>query len=146
MIQLQRGELNNMVATCTRNKSLSGNVTFLFSFSHKLTKQSWKFIPFRVPPSLNYSPSYDLFTVNIDYTSPEVFTASTSANTANVHLLDGDYFVKIYEQYSTTNLNPQLSYDVVYEGTSRVYFSGSPENELISYTGGSEVFKIYNSQ
>lgn len=143
MIQLQRGELNNMVATCSRNKTLTGNVNYLWSMTHKLTNKNWRFLPFRVPPDVNYAPSYDLFTLNIDYNIPEVFTASTSANTANIHLLDGQYFVKIYEQYSSTNLLPQLSHDVVYEGIADVNYSGSPQNELITYSGTGEVFKVY---
>lgn len=121
-----------------------GNVIYLWSMTHKLTNQNWKFIPYPIPTIVNYAPSYDLFTINVDENSPEVFTASTSANTVNLHLIEGQYFVKIYEQYSTTNLNPQLSYDVVYEGSAMVNYSGSPQNEIISYTGGSQIFKVYN--
>ena len=145
MVQIEKGILNTgVVATCSRNKMLTGNVTYLWSMFHKLTNQSWKFIPYRIPSIVSYAPSYDLFTINVDDSIPEVFTASTSANTVNVHLLEGQYFVKIYEQVSATNLNPQLSYDIVYEGIATVYFSGSPQNELISYSGNSNVFKVYN--
>ena len=144
MIQIQRGELNDVVATCSRNKMLSGSVTYLWTMTHKLSRQNWKFLPFRVTPAVLYPPSYDLFTVNVDYNQPEVFTASTSANTANLHFIDGQYFVKIYEQTSTTNLNPNLSYNVVYEGIANVNFSGSPQNQIVSYTGGTNIFKIYN--
>lgn len=144
MIQIQRGELNDVVATCSRNKMLTGSVTYLWTMTHKLSRQNWKFLPFRVPPAVPYPPSYDLFTVNVDYNQPEVFTASTSANTVNLHLIEGQYFVKIYEQTSTTNLNPNLSYNVVYEGTANVNWSGSPQNQIVSYTGGTNIFKIYN--
>ena len=144
MIQIQRGELNDVVATCSRNKMLTGSVTYLWTMTHKLSRQNWKFLPFRVQPSVPYPPSYDLFTVNVDYNQPEVFTASTSANTVNLHLIEGQYFVKIYEQTSTTNLNPNLSYNVVYEGTANVNWSGSPQNQIVSYTGGTNIFKIYN--
>lgn len=144
MIQIQRGELNDVVATCSRNKMLTGSVTYLWTMTHKLSKQNWKFIPFRVAPAVSYPPSYDLFTVNVDYNQPEVFTASTSANTANLHFIDGQYFVKIYEQTSTTNLNPNLSYNVVYEGIADVNWSGSPQNQIVSYTGNTNIFKIYN--
>lgn len=144
MVQIQRGELNNVVATCSRNKMLTGSVTYLWSMTHKLTNQNWKFLPYRIPPAVNYAPSYDLFAINVDYNLPEVFTGATANSSVNVHLLDGQYYVKIYEQYSTTNLNPQLSYDVVYEGTATVNFSGSPQNEIISYTGTGQVFKVYN--
>lgn len=145
MIQIQRGEVNNLVATCSRNKTLTGNnVNYLWSMTHKLTNQNWRFLPYRIPPLVNYAPSYDLFVLNVDYSLPEVFTGATSSNDANAHLLDGQYYVKIYEQYSSTNLNPQLSHDVVYEGTADVNFSGSPQNEIITYSGTGQVFKIYN--
>jgi hypothetical protein len=36
-----------------------------------------------------------------------------------------------------------LSYEVVYEGTATVNYSGTPQNELISYSGGNNVFKVY---
>lgn len=144
MIQIQKGTFNEVVATCSRNKTLTGNVTYLWSMTHKLTKQNWKFIPFRVPATVDYAPSYDLFTMNVDSSSPEVFTASTSANTVNLHLEPGQYFVKIYEQCSTTNLNPMLSYDYVYEGTANVNWSGSPQNEIIAYTANTDVFIVYN--
>lgn len=144
MIQIEAGTLNEVVATCSRNKTLTGNVTYLWSMTHKLTKQNWKSIPFRINPIVGYVPSYDLFTMNVDYTSPEVFTASTSGNTVNLHLEPGQYFIKIYEQCSNINLNPMLSYDVVYEGTATVNYSGSPQNDIVSYSGGTEVFKVYN--
>jgi hypothetical protein len=144
MVQIEKGQLNDVVATCSRNKMLTGNVTYLWSMTHKLTNKNWKFLPFRIQPSVNYAPSYDLFTINVDDSIPEVFTASTSANTVNLHLEPGQYFVKIYEQLSSSNLNPQLSYDVVYEGTATVNYSGSPQNEIVSYSGTGEVFKVYN--
>ena len=144
MVQIEAGTFNEVVATCSRNKTLTGNVTYLWSMTHKLTKENWKFIPFRIIPSVNYAPSYDLFTMNVIDTSPEVFTASTSANTVNIHLIPGQYFVKIYEQCSTSNLNAMLSYDVVYEGTATVNYSGSPQNEIVSYSGNTNIFKVYN--
>ena len=144
MVQIQRGELNNVVATCSRNKTLTGNVYYLWSMTHKLSNENKKFLPYRIPPDVNYAPSYDLFTINVDYNLPEVYTGATSSNPVNIHLLDGQYYVKIYEQYSSTNLNPQLSHDVVYEGIADVNYSGSPQNEIITYTGVTDVFKIYN--
>lgn len=142
MILLDQNILNTATATCSVNKQLS-NPTYLWSIKHKLTNQSWKFIPFKIPAQVNYNPSYDLFTIRTDFTQPEVFTASTSANTVNLHLIAGDYFVKVYEQVSTTNLNPNLSFDVVYETTARVIGEPSSENTTVAYTANTEVFTIY---
>jgi hypothetical protein len=72
-----------------------------------------------------------------------VFTAVTIDNTVNLHLIPGDYFVKVYEQSSTTNLNPSLSYDVVYETTARVIGTGNTQNELVSYSANTDIFTVY---
>jgi len=142
MVQIEKGTLNQVVATCSRNKTLTGNVSYLWSMTHKLSKQNWKFIPYQVPTIVNYAPSYDLFNINVIDTQPEVFIYSGITN-VNLHLIPGQYFVKIYEQCSTSNLNPMLSYEVVYEGTATVNYSGTPQNELISYSGGNNIFKVY---
>jgi hypothetical protein len=147
MIQITQGELNNVVATCSRNKQLTGNVTYLWSITHKLTKQNWKFIPFLLPSdSIGYAPSYDLFQINTDFTEPENFIAIGYTQPVNLHLIQGQYFVKIYEQTSTTNLNTQSAYDVVYEGMINVLGTNAPYEEIVSYSGNTgQVFKVYDS-
>lgn len=142
MVQIEKGTFNQVVATCSRNKTLTGTVYYLWSMTHKLTKQNWKFIPYQVPTIVPYAPSYDLFNMNVIDTQAEVFIY-TGTTDVNLHLIPGQYFVKIYEQCQRTNLNPMLSYDVVYEGTATVNYSGSPQNEIISYSGGTDVFKVY---
>lgn len=141
MIYLIEGQ-NNAAATCSRNKTLTGSVSYLWCMKHKLSGQSWKFVPFQIPPSLN-SPSYDLFSIKIDYDTPEVLTGATMTGQTNVHLIDGEYFVKIYEQSSALsgNTNPMLAYDVVYEIISQVSSSGS--TQPTSYTGTTSIYKIY---
>ncbi len=46
MIPINQAELNTVVATCSRNKQLTGTVYYLWTITHKLTKQNWKFIPY----------------------------------------------------------------------------------------------------
>jgi len=142
MIYLNEGENNLVTATCSANKMLSGSPTYLWSIRHKLTNKSWKFIPYRIQPSVDYNPTFDQFTINIDDSQPEVYTASTAINTVNLHLLSGQYYVKVYEQQSTTNLNPNYSYDVVYEGIATVRGSGTPTQQ-VSYTGTTDIFIVY---
>jgi len=141
MIILNQSQTNTATATCSLNKVLS-NPTYLWSMRHKLTNQSWKFLPYRTPDNVDYEPSWDLFTIKIDNNQVESFTGD-SINAVNLHLLPGDYFVKVYEQASPTNLNPNYSYDVVYETTARVIGTGNTQNELISYTANTDVFTIY---
>lgn len=141
MIYLQQGDINqNALVTCSRNKSLYGAVTYLWTIKHKLSQQSWKFIPYREPSITSYEPSKDLFYISIDDSSPEVLIGQSNLTT-NLHLIPGEYYLKIYEQTSTTNLNPALSYDVVYEGMLIVN-AADPINQ-IAYSGNSEVIIIY---
>lgn len=143
MIILNQGQ-NNMNATCSRNKTLTGAVSYLFSWKHKLSGQVWRFVPYQIPTTVNYAPGYDLFSVKIDLgTSESYLTGATTTGQTNVHLLDGEYYVKVYEQTQSMsgNTNPQLAYDVVYETLGIVNYSAS--TAPISYSGTPDVFKIY---
>jgi hypothetical protein len=71
---------------------------------------------------------------------PEVYIGS-NVTTSNLHLIPGEYYVKIYEQTSSSNLNPSLSYDVVYEGMM-VVLSEDPIEE-IEYTGTTNTWVVY---
>ena len=141
MIYLQQGNINQpTLVTCSRNKSLTGAVTYLWTVKHKLSQQSWKFIPYRQPENLGYEPSKDLFFISVDDSQPEVVIGSFNTS-VNLHFIPGEYYVKIYEQYSPTNLQPSQSFDYVWEGMMIVN-PASPINQ-IAYTGNSEVIIIY---
>ena len=142
MIYLQQGNINQpTLVTCSRNKTLTGAVTYLWTVRHKLSQQSWKFIPYRSPATTTYEPSKDLFYISVDETLPELLIG-TSGTSANVHLIPGEFYLKIYEQYGN-GLNPQLSYDVVYEGMLIV--ESSDPIGTINYTGNSESVIIYQN-
>ncbi len=78
MIPINQAELNTVVATCSRNKQLTGTVYYLWTMTHKLTKQNWKFIPYLLPATgaIGYEPSYDQFQIDVDSGSSEVFIAT----------------------------------------------------------------------
>ena len=143
MIILQEG-YNNANATCSRNKNLTGSVCYLFSFKHKLSQEVWRLVPYRIPPSVAYSPGYDLFSITIDPNQPEAFlTGATTTGQTNVHLIEGEYYVKVWEQSTSLsgNTNPNLAYDVVYETIAQVNYSAS--TQPITYSGTSDIYKIY---
>ena len=144
MIYLNQNQNNQAAAVCSRNKTLTGNVQYLWSMVHKLSNQRFRFIPFRVPPSISgYEPAYDLFCIDIDDSIPEVLTGATICGETNVHLIPGEYALKVYEQYSTTNLNPALSHDVVYETLVNVV--GTNQNNPTVYSGTTDTYYvIYN--
>jgi len=143
MIYLTTGQNNIVWATCSRNKTLA-NPNYLWSMTHKLTNKSWKFLPFRLIPSTTYTTPYDLFAINIDYNTPEIYTGATSTgSTVNIHFTPGQYYIKIYEQTSSTNLNPNLASDVVWESTATVIDPSLPPNNIVSYPAKTDIFKVY---
>jgi len=85
-----------------------------------------------------------LFCIDIDASIPNVLTGATSCGETNVGtLIPGEYYVKIYEQMSTSNLDPMLAHDVVQE--TLLHVVGINQNIPTTYTGGTDgVFIIYN--
>jgi hypothetical protein len=144
MIYLIEGQ-NNAAATCSRNKTLTGQVSYLWSMKHKLSGQVWRFVPYRVLPDVLYPPGYDLFSIKIDLSTPEVLTGATTSGQTNVHLIDGEYYVKIWEQSTSLsgNTNPMSAHDVVYETIADVKYSAS--TTPISYSGTTDIYKVYES-
>jgi len=146
MIQITQAQLNTVVATCSRNKQLTGSVYYLWTMTHKLTKQNWKFIPYLLPATgaVGYEPSYDQFQIDVDSASAEVFIATGTTTPVNLHLIPGHYYVKIYEQASPTNLNPLTAFDVVYEGMANIIGTNPVYNDIEVYTGNTNTtFKVY---
>ena len=146
MIQITQAQLNTVVATCSRNKQLTGSVYYLWTMTHKLTKQNWKFIPYLLPATgaVSYEPSYDQFQIDVDSASAQVYIATGTTTPVNLHLIPGHYYVKIYEQASSTNLNPLTAFDVVYEGMANIIGTNPVYNDIEVYTGNTNTtFKVY---
>lgn len=139
MVIVQQGTYNTPIATCSRNKTLAAPY-YLWTIRHKLANQAWQFIPYRRQSITTYPPSYDIFELNIDETQPESYIGTINS-VCNLHLIPGEYYTKIYEQVSSTNLQPSLAYEVVYEGTMLV----QPQNpiEQIEYTGTTNTWIVY---
>lgn len=144
MIILNQG-YNEANATCSRNKTLTGSVCYLWSMKHKLSGEVTRFVPYRIQPSVNYAPGYDLFSVTINPDSANAYlTGATMTGQTSLNIYDGEYYVKIYEQSTSLsgNTNPSLAYDVVYEGIARVNYSAS--TAPVQYSGTSDTYIIFN--
>jgi hypothetical protein len=142
MIYANQGQQNNPAAVCSRNNTLSGVVYYLWYMTHKLSGKKYYFIPFRLIPPIDYPPLYDVFCLNIDDSIPQVLTGTTCGQ-VNVHLIPGEYYLEVYSQNSNTNLNPALSYELVYQTLVNVV--GDNLNIPNTYTGNSDsTFIIYN--
>ena len=81
------------------------NPTYLFSFQHKLSNEFFYVIPYQYG-SLYQKPQYDWFDLNIDFDLPQSLINNTTTGMTNLWLIPGEYLVRLYEQTSTTNLNP----------------------------------------
>jgi hypothetical protein len=144
MIYLNQGENNEAAAICSRNKWLTGSVSYLWSMQHKLSQERFRFVPYLIPSTASFSPPYDLFCINIDDSIPEVLTGTTSCGQTNVHLIPGEYDLKVYEQSYTLsgNTNPQYAYDVVYETLVNVV--GVNGYDPTVWSGTSNTYIVYN--
>ena len=141
MIYLYQDQNNTVPAVCSRNGFLM-DPNYLWDVTHKLSAQNWRFIPFRIPPSTDYKPGYDLFCIQVSG-GTQVYTGATScSNSVNVDLIPGEYFIKIYEQYSPSNLIPSEDDDIVYE--TIMWVIGVNQNQPITYSGNSDIFILYN--
>jgi len=140
MIYLNQGQNNQVAAICTRNETLSGTVYFLWSLTHLLSNKKYRFIPYMVTSQVP-NPYYDLFCIEVNDSIPQVLTGATSCGQTNVHLIPGEYSLAVFEQYSPSNLNPQLSNDLIYNnlvtvvGTNQydpaIYQSGQTDTYII---------------
>jgi hypothetical protein len=141
MLYINQSQLTQVPATCSRN-NINGGGVYLWEMIHKLTGQYWSFIPYRIPPITTYQPGYDLFCITVDDTQPESLTGNTVCGDCNVHLIPGEYWVRIYSQTSTTNLFFAFADELVYETIGNVV--GVNQNEPVTYSGTSDIFIVYN--
>jgi hypothetical protein len=112
MIILQQYTNNEFPVTASMNVTIS-NPVYLFQFQHKLTNEYHYIIPYKVPTSYS-KPSYDMFLMNVDFSFPESLTNNTSTS-GNLHLIPGEYLLRVYQQTSTSNLDPALSQGEIYQ-------------------------------
>lgn len=142
MIYLNQGQLNQPAVVCERNTLMTGTTYYLWSVTHKLTSQNWSFLPYKIPPSVSYQPGYDLFCITVDDTIPQSLTGNTTCGSCNVHLIPGEYYIKIYGQSSATNLDVDNAQELVYE--TIMWIVGTNQNNPITYSGTSDIFIVYN--
>jgi hypothetical protein len=115
----------------------------MWNMEHKLSGEIFNFIPYRIPPTTNYKPGYDLFNIGIFDNIPESLTGDTMTGQTNVHLIPGEYFLKVYQQMSGNTLQPTTEENVVFQTLVNVV--GTNQNIPVSYQGEDDIFIIYNS-
>ena len=111
MFLIKKGERNELVVSVSLNKTLP-NPTYLFSFTHILSKETIRFIPQNISTATNRFDEFVFFESqyeNLNVVPPRV-----------TFPYDGQYYYSIYEQVSTTNLNPLLAFNKVAEGRTLI--------------------------
>ena len=91
MIRLTKGQTENIILTLTE-KQLLTSPNYLFIFENRSTNTEIKFVRLNNTDISAYKERYNEFTIVVN----------SFFNTA----LNGQYTYSIYEQASTTNLNP----------------------------------------
>jgi len=103
----------NSIVSCdvtVSNESELNNPTYLWCLTNLDSNVKKYFIPYNA--TIPNATRYDTFTFTTDNFAPEVLTGST----CNLHLKQGQYRYTIYDQISTTNLDPLLSNSMVETG------------------------------
>lgn len=144
MIYVHQNQVNQAAAVCSRNATIA-NPVFLWNMVHKLSLKVYNFIPFEIPSNTTYFPAYDLFCFNINDQIPEVLSGASVCGQTNVHLIPGEYYLKVWEQTSNSNLTPPTDNNlIVYQTLVNVI--GVNQNVPITYSTPTDesVFIIYN--
>ncbi len=142
MIYLYQNQYTNASGSCSRNSTMV-DPYYMWNMEHKLSGEIFNFIPYRIPPTTNYKPGYDLFNIGIFDNIPESLTGDTMTGQTNVHLIPGEYFLKVYQQMSGNTLQPTTEENVVFQTLVNVV--GTNQNIPVSYQGEDDIFIIYNS-
>lgn len=91
MIRLTKGQTQNIILTLTE-KQLLTSPNYLFVFENRSTNTEIKFVKLNATDTSAYKDRFNQFSIVVN----------TYFNTA----LNGQYTYTIYEQASTSNLNP----------------------------------------
>lgn len=119
--------------------------TYLFALQNAQSGVRTTFIPRNISnvyPSF-YANKYDVFQFNTNKSEPEEYIASGSTD-CNIHLVDNNqYWLGVYEQVSTTNLNTGLSHDkllsslaFIFVNEDDTYYTGNTTPNNVIYYGG----------
>ena len=131
MIKITRGQANVVVITL-KEKTTLANPKYLFVFKNDQTNVEAKFI---AADTSTYPDRYNKFTITEKTTSPNPLTGEVTLS------LDGFYTYTIYEQTSSTNLNPANATGVVETGKVQVFQAAVTDH---TYSPDSNITYVYN--
>ena len=131
MIKINKAQANIVVLTLKEKTTLT-NPKYLFVFKNDQTNVESKFI---AADTSSYTDRYNKFTITEKATSPNNLIGEVTLS------LDGFYTYTIYEQTSSTNLNPANATGVVETGKVQVFATIVADH---TYSADSNITYIYN--
>jgi len=108
MFLIEKGRRNDLVVSVSLNKTLP-NPTYLFSFTHILSKETIRFIPQNISTSTSRYDEFRFFESDVENLSivPPRITFP----------YEGQYLYAVYAQpYGSGNLNPEFASEKVESG------------------------------
>jgi len=121
MLIIRKNQLNKLVVTASQNRSLP-NPYYLFSFTHILSREEVNFIGYIVSSNTRYD-QFELIE-----SAPEDLSLTPPVVTFPYL---GQYYYEIYEQTSSTNLDPALATNEVENGRAYIIVKNDNETECL---------------
>jgi hypothetical protein len=120
MLIIRKGEINNLIATVSMNKTLP-NPYYLFSFQNITSKEKISFIPEVITTNTRYDKfRFKEGPTDLTQIPPVAFFKDLS-----------QYYYSIYEQVSSGNTNPALAYNKLESGRAVVIVGNSQTDECL---------------
>ncbi len=131
MIQITKNATNNIALTLTEKCTLT-SPDYLFVFQSDETRDSYEFI---AADTSTYTDRYNLFAIIETNSTPDPLAGEVELP------LVGFYTYTIYEQNSSTNLNPANATGIVEVGKVQVIDTPSSDSE---YSNTNNINYVYN--
>lgn len=121
MLIIRKGEINNLIATVSMNKTLPCPY-YLFSFQHIASKERISFIPQVITSNVRYDKFrfQEGTTTNLSLTPPRIYFQYL-----------GQYYYSIYEQISSTNTDINLAFNKLESGRAWVILGDDNPDECL---------------
>lgn len=125
MIHLTKGQTEKVILTLKEKQTLSG-ANFLFYFTSRVTDQNVAFVVLGSSDLSGYKDRYNAFNIVV--------------NTHFANVPSGEFNYSIYEQASSSNLDPALATGLVESG--QMSLKNSTEFEFTTYNQTNNTYKV----
>lgn len=125
MLHFTKGQTEKVIVTLKEKATLSAP-NYLFIFTSKVTKEQVKFVLLNNTDLSAYKDRFNEFSLIV--------------NTYFTNALPGEYNYTIYEQTSSSNLNPSLATGIL--ETGQMALNNSTDFEFTTYNATTNTYKV----